>query len=46
MKKKILLLISLAVLLIAAFAISVSAVSGSESSEFGEVQYVDGIDEV
>ena len=46
MKKKILLLISLTVLLIATFAISVGAVTGSTSDEFGEVQYVEGMNEV
>ena len=45
MKKKI-LFFSLTALLVVLFALSVCAVTGSQSNEFGEVQYVDGIDEV
>ena len=45
MTKK-LLLISLTALFICLFSLTVCAVTGSTSNEFGEVQYVDGISEV
>ncbi len=46
MKKKLLLLISLTALFICLLTLSISAVTGSTSNEFGEVQYVDGMSEV
>ncbi len=46
MKKKLLLLVSLTALFICLFALTVGAVTGSSSNEFGTVTYVDGMSEV
>ena len=46
MKKKILLMLAVMAMLCLAFAISVSAVTGSSSNEYGEVTYVDGMNTV
>lgn len=46
MKKKLSLLISLSALFICLFALTVGAVTGSSSNEFGTVTYVDGMSEV
>lgn len=46
MKKKLSLLISLTALFICLFALTVGAVTGSSSNEFGTVTYVDGMSEV
>ncbi len=46
MKKKILLILAVMAMLCIVFAISVSAVTGSSSNEYGEVTYVDGMNTV
>lgn len=46
MKKKLSLLVSLTALFICLFALTVGAVTGSSSNEFGTVTYVDGMSEV
>ena len=46
MKKTLLLTLILTVVLVCVFAISVGAVTGSTSDEYGTVTYVDGISEV
>lgn len=46
MKKTLLLTMLMALMLVCVFAISVSAVTGSTSNEYGEVTYVEGISEV
>ena len=46
MKRKLLLVTVLVALFVCVFALSVGAVTGSTSNEYGEVTYVDGINEV
>ena len=46
MKKTLFLTLVMSIMLLCFFAISVGAVTGSDSSEYGEVTYVEGISEV
>ena len=46
MKKTLLLTMLISIMLVCVFAISVGAVTGSTSNEYGTVTYVDGISEV
>ena len=46
MKKKLFLITLMAAMLVCVLAISVGAVTGSASNEYGTVTYVDGISEV
>ena len=46
MKKSLLLTVLMAIMLVCIFAISVGAVTGSTSNEYGTVTYVDGMGEV
>ena len=46
MKRKLFLVSTLIALFVCVFALSVGAVTGSTSNEYGEVTYVDGINEV
>ena len=46
MKKTLLLTMLMAIMLVCVFAISVSAVTGSTSNEYGEITYIEGISEV